>query len=88
MSATKVYCVVFFDAAIEELGDLVKLWAKKSAMGQYIYAQKIDPNGNYFHMWVKDAAPDGQTIEFELQVPHAFVKAVFYAADVKRVGFV
>ena len=87
MSSSKVYAVVLFDQAAEELGQLVTLWLKRSAIGCYIYAKKIDPNGHYFHMWLEDAAPDGSTLEMELQLPHQFVKAVFYAADVKRIGF-
>lgn len=88
MSGSKVYAVVLFDQAAEELGQLIALWLKRSDFGCYIYAKRIDPNGPYFHMWLDHVAPDGSTIETELQLPHHFLKAVFYAADVKRVGFV
>lgn len=88
MSASKVYAVVLFDQAAEELGQIAALWLNRAELGCYIYAKKIDPNGSYFHMWLEHVAPDGSTIETELQLPHQFVKAVFYAADMKRVGFV
>ncbi len=88
MSATKVYAVVLYDQAVEELGNLVALWLKRSDMGSYIYAKKVDPNGPFFHMLLEHTAPDGVTREMELQIPHGFVKAIFYAADVKSIGFV
>ena len=88
MSSSKVYAVVLFDGAAGELGSLVALWLRRSDIGCYIYAKKIDPNSPYFHMWLEDSAPDGSNLEIELQLPHRFVKAVFYAADVTRLGFV
>ena len=88
MSGSKVYAVVLFDGAADELGNLAALWLRRSDVGCYIYAKKIDPNGPYFQMWLENSAPDGSNLEMELQLPHQFVKAVFYAADVKRLGFV
>ena len=87
MSTSKVYAVILFDQAAEELGSLVALWLKKGTIGSYIYAKKIDPNAPYFHMWLESTSPDGTTWETELQIPHGFVKAVFYSADIKRIGF-
>jgi hypothetical protein len=88
MSGSKVYAVVLYDQAAEELGRLVELWLKRGDMGCYLYAKKIDPNGPYFHMWLDHVGVDGRTFEAELQLPHQFVKAVFYSADVKHIGFV
>lgn len=87
MATSKVYAVVLFEPAVAELGKLIAVWVKSSEIGSYIYAKKIDPNGPYFHMWLENTAPDGVTREMELQIPHGFVKAVFYAADVKSLGF-
>lgn len=88
MTTKKVYAVVLFDQAAEELGKLVHLWLKTNDMGSYIYAKTINPNGPYFHMLIENKNPGEEIAELELQIPHAFVKAVFYSADVKRLGFV
>jgi hypothetical protein len=88
MSANKkVYAVILQDSAAIELGKIVETSLKSSDFGDYIYAQKIDSNGNYFHMWLEHLNPSGTSIEIELQIPHRHIKAVFYAADVREIGF-
>ena len=87
MDNGKVYAVVLFDQSAQELGKLVSLWVKRSELGWYIYAKKVDPNGPYLHMLIESRDPDGVVREVELQIPHQFVKAIFNAADVKRIGF-
>lgn len=87
MSNSKVYAVVLFETAANELGSLVALWLKRSEMGSYLYAKKVEPNGPYFHMVLEHTGPDGIAREMELQIPHGFVKAIFHAADKKSLGF-
>ena len=73
----------------DELGTLGSLFLRKGALGSYIYAKTVDPNGPYFHMLIEHKNVfDGSVVEFELQLPHSCIKAVFYAADVTRLGFV
>lgn len=87
MSASKNYSVVLYEAAAEELDPIVATWIKRGDMGSYILATKIDPNGPYFHLWLENTWPDATKSELELQLPHQFIKAVLYAADIKRLGF-
>lgn len=87
MSIKKVYAVVLYDQATEELGKLISSWLKRSDIGSYIYAKTIEPNGAYFRMTIEDKTINGEVVEFELQLPHPFIKAVFYSADVKKIGF-
>lgn len=87
MSKSKVYAVVLFETAAEELGSLVAIWLKRSEMGSYLYAKKVDPDGPYFHMVLVNTDPDGMDQEMELQIPHAFVKAILHAADKRALGF-
>lgn len=87
MGTDKVYAVVLFDWAAQELGKLVELWLRRSEMGCYVYAKEVDPNGTYLHMLIEDQGPDRMTREVELQIPHQFVKAIFNTADVTRIGF-
>lgn len=83
----KNYCVVLFESGLPELEPVLKTWLRNSDMGHYIYAKSIDPSGPYFHMVVDTSLPGGPQIDFELQLPHVFIKAIFYAADVKALGF-
>lgn len=87
MSVPKNYAVVLYEGAVEELGRIISLWIKRGEMGSYILAKKIDPNGPYFHLSIENTWPDGTMSEMELQLPHRFIKAVLYAADIKRLGF-
>lgn len=87
MSSPKVYAVILFETAADELGRLVALWLKRSEMGSYIYAKEINPDGPYFHMVLEHTGPDGIAHEMELRIPHAFVKAIFHSADKKSLGF-
>jgi len=86
--SAKVYGVVLFDAAVDELAPLTASWLKRGAEFSYFCAKRIDPNGPYFHMFLESAGPDEAVHEFELQVPHSSVKGILYAADLKRLGFV
>jgi hypothetical protein len=87
MSIAKNYAVVLYEGAVEELGQIVAPWIKREEMGSYILAKKIESNGAYFQLWIENTWPDGTTSEMELQLPHQFIKAVLYAADIKRLGF-
>ena len=84
----KVYGVVVYEQAAEELASFASLLLKRNGKFSYFYAKRIEPTGPYFHMFLENNNPDGSISEFELQIPHAFVKAVLYAADFKTVGFV
>lgn len=81
--STKVYAVVIHEAAADELASFATPWLKRTPKFSYFYAKSVDPNGMYFSMNLEAA----DLVPFELQIPHAFVKAVLYAADLKRLGF-
>ena len=83
----KNYAVVLFEWAADELHPWANLWLHRQTGLSYFYSPRIEPNGPYFHMVLIDRPPAGNQIEFEMQIPHAFVKAVFNAADLKRIGF-
>ena len=83
----KVYAVSLFDAAAEELGPLIALWVRRNEMGSYIYCKAVDPTGPYLHMRLAVSHGDQGESEMEMQIPHSFVKAIFYAADIKQIGF-
>jgi hypothetical protein len=89
MGSSKKYAVVLFEQAADELQGLAASWLRRDTVGAYFYSKEIDPSGFYFHMVLEDPIdlPDIPPQDFELHIPHSFVKAVFYAADLKRLGF-
>jgi hypothetical protein len=83
----KGYAVVLSKAGASELGAFLSHLMKKSEGVAYFNCKTVDPKGPYFHMVVEDQTPTGPKIDFEIQIPHAFVIAVAYTADLKRIGF-
>ncbi len=85
MSNTKRnIAVLLTDLGAVELASPFRLWLRQGEVfGPYIYCKSVDPNGPYFHMVVQDA----DTIDFEIQVQHAYVKAVVCASDFRKLGF-
>jgi hypothetical protein len=83
-----MYAVVLQDFAAEQLAPVVTKLMKKAGSVSFFKATRVEPNGAYFLLVLEDKTPGGKDIEFELQIPHSAVLAVFYAADLKRMGFV
>jgi hypothetical protein len=83
----KGYAVVLSKAGASELGAFLSHFMRKSEGVSYFSCKAIDPKGPYFHMVIEDQPPTGPRTDFEIQIPHAFVIAVAYAADLKRMGF-
>lgn len=76
--------VIFTDLGAAEMASPLRLWMKNGdVFGHYVYCKSVDPNGPYFHMVIEEA----QGVDFEVQVQHAYVKAVICSADFKRLGF-
>jgi hypothetical protein len=84
---TKRYAVVLSEAGAAEVSPFAGLWMRQSNGVSYFNCKSIEPNAAYFRMVLEEFLPDGKTFDFELQIPHAFVRGVLYAADLKHVGF-
>jgi hypothetical protein len=89
-SGRKRYAVVISKAAASELGAFLSHLMKKSEGVSYFNCKRVDPNGPYFHMVVEHtlSGDPGNLLDFEIQIPHSFVVAVTYMADLKRIGFI
>ena len=70
MATKKIYTVVLYEQAAEELGKLIALWLRRDELGSYIYARKVDPNGPYFHMVLDEnnrtAQPSNSSSRFHI----------------------
>lgn len=83
-SKNRNIAVLFTDLGAAELVSPLRLWMKNGdVFGHYVYCKSVDPNGPYFHMVIEDAPG----IDFEVQVQHAYIKAIICSADFKRLGF-
>ena len=81
--------VFLTDLGAQELRGVFKLWLKESQSGGYaINCNSVDPNGPYFTMTLQLQLSESEKIDFEAQVPHAYIKAVVSAPDLKKLGFV
>ncbi len=88
MPTKKSYAVILNEIGAAELEKVLVLWIKREPLGVYLNASAVDPNGPFVTMTLAETFPDGKTIDFEVQIPHAYVRAIVYAADIKRIGFV
>ena len=80
--------VLLTDFGNAELANPLRLWLKQSDMfGSYVYCKSVEPNGPYFHMVIEVQHSETETVDFEIQVQHSYVKAVICAADFKKLGF-
>jgi hypothetical protein len=85
----KRYAVVISKSGASELGAFLSHLMSKTEGVSYFKCKKIDPSGPYFHMVVEHPMPNdsGDVLDFEIQIPHSFIVAVTYTADLKRIGF-
>jgi hypothetical protein len=86
-STRKTYSVVLSKSGASELGGFLSRFMRKSEGVTYFNCKAIDPKGHYFHMVIEDSSAKSSPVDFEIQIPHAFVIAIAYAADMKRMGF-
>ena len=77
------------DYGVQELGEILRMWIKKSPVGgHYINCNSVDPVGPYFLMQLQTQHSESEFIDFEVQVPHACIRAIITAPDLKKLGFV
>ena len=82
-------CVVLTDDGTIDLSGVLTLWIKKNELfGSYVNCKSVDPNGPYFHMLIEAHQVNSDTIDFELQVPHHYIKAILCSTDLKKLGYV
>ena len=89
MADNKRYGVLLNDLAVAEIGKLLSTWSQSNEYGTYLLAKSVDPAGAFVTIVVEDKPPPGLSAvpDIELQIPHGFIKAIIYAADIKRIGF-
>lgn len=89
MADNKRYGILLNDLAMAEIGELLSTWSHSNKYGTYLLAKSVDPAGAFVTITLEDTPPPGLTSvpDIELQIPHSFIKAIVYAADIKKVGF-
>jgi hypothetical protein len=89
MSDQKKYGVLLNDLAVREIGKLLARYSRSNEFGTYLLAKSVDPMGPFLQLVVEDPGVAGVVppADIELQIPHSFVKAIVYSADIKKIGF-
>jgi hypothetical protein len=81
-----MYAVVIYEVAAKEIEPLLKPWLRRSSVGAYFLSPKINPSEPYFRLELQGQGGTPQ-VDFELQLPHGFIKAVLHSRDIKQLGF-
>lgn len=88
MTTTKHHAVILYEGAADELKSFTVPWLRREHGMSYFYASTINPDAPiYCHMTLIPRLPGDDMANFELQVPHGFIKAILYAGDYKSSGF-
>jgi hypothetical protein len=82
MPTTKMYAVVLTEAGAAQLSPVVIHMLKTSGK-----VPEVHPEGQYFHLVIREKGPTGEDINFEIQIPHFMILVVLYAANLKTIGF-
>ena len=80
--------VILSEQGVTDLKDTLSLWLKINSLGHYVNCKSVDPAGVYFHMFFDFEQSGGESLEFEVQIPHHYVKAIVCAKDLTKLGFV
>ena len=84
---TKMYAVVLTEQAEQLISPFAEPWLKKHNGVSFFNSPKINPDGPYFHLVLRQAFPGIPELDFELQLPHWAILGVFYSAELKQMGF-
>lgn len=84
----RVWGVLFTDQGLLDLGDILKPYLSTGRIGQYLYCKQVEMDLPYYvRIIVETTNPDKTSSEFEIYVPHHYVKGVIAATEQKKLGF-
>lgn len=88
MNDTTSFAVFLFPQAIETLGAVIRPYLTDvPAVGPHIVCSEIDPAGPFFTLTVQGRNSEGNEVEAELMVPHAFIRLVVSLRSDHDFGF-
>jgi hypothetical protein len=81
------FAVMFYEAALKELGAAVRPYLLPGELGPYLLAKRIEPAMPFTLLVVEIDTADHGKLEFEVQVPSAFIKLILNISDHRPLGF-
>ncbi len=79
--------VALTDVGVQQLGEALLTYTRRSSIGRYFLAEEVDPAGPYFYLRI-DTGIDGEDgHDLELSLPHAFIRFVVVASSERAMGF-
>ena len=82
----RAWAVVLNDAGLNELGEELKPFLRKRAIGYSLLCKQVDLGQPYLHMVVDDPNPHGSPCALEIYVPHHYVKLIVAGPDRQQSG--
>ena len=83
MSNGKDWGVMLTDAALDELGAEIKQHLTEGTTGSCILCKHVDMHQQYLRMVMDYTLPDGSPFEFEIYMPHQYVKLIMAGSEEK-----
>jgi hypothetical protein len=84
-----VWGVLFTDQGLIDLGEVLKPYLSTGRIGKYLYCEQVEMDLPYYiRIIVETTTSDGTSSDFEIHVPHHYVKSVVAATEQKTLGFV
>lgn len=88
-SGSRVWGVLFTDQGLVDLAGILKPYLSTGTIGQYLYCKQVEMDlPYYFRIIVETTNPDESSSEFEIYVPHHYIKSVVAATEKKNLGFI
>lgn len=81
------YAVLLFPQAVEALGGAIATHIRSGAFGPHVVCRQIGSSGPFFEMVFEGTEGDGQPVEIEVMIPHAFVRMVLSVRGEGVFGF-
>ena len=81
------YAVMFFEGALKEMGEAVRPYLLLGEFGPYLLAKRIEPSVPFTLIVSEIDTPEHGKLEFEVQVPSAFIKLILNISNHRPLGF-
>jgi len=79
--------VVLTDTGLNELEGEIELYVCEESQKQFLLCKQVDIGHMYLRVVVEYRDPDDSLCEFEMSIPHGYVKFIVTATDRQKIGF-
>ncbi|MBI3728671.1 MAG: hypothetical protein HY254_10135 [Burkholderiales bacterium] len=84
---SKNYAVVLAEGVERLFPVSMSSFIRTSQELHYFLASEIDANGTFFYMVLRESANLGIPTDFQLHIPHGYIRYILATKDEKLLGF-